>query len=314
MDARAELLIRYGGAFAPEVVASASGSFVETVDGRRVLDFTAGQICATIGHNHPRVVAAIEEACRTVLHLNAWTLSEPVLALAERLIATLPPPLDRAMFLSTGGEGIEAAVRMAKFASGGFEVASLTRSWHGVTAGASALTLAGSARRGYGPAIPGTFALPAPYSYRCPVKHCDGPDNCDCTCLEAGFDLFDQASVGSPAAVVAEPVLSAGGVIVPPPGYFARLMDLARERGMLVVLDECQTGLGRLGRMYGFEVYGVVPDFLVLSKTLGGGIPIGAVVTTAAIEERCHERGFVHVTSHVSDPLPAAAAGAVLEV
>src|SRR4051795_6388465 len=312
MDARAELLIRYGGAFAPDVVASASGSFVETVDGRKVLDFTAGQICATIGHNHPRVVAAIDEACRTVLHLNAWTLSEPVLALAERLIATLPPPLDRAMFLSTGGEGIEAAVRMAKFASGGFEVASLTRSWHGVTAGASALTLAGSARRGYGPAIPGTFALPAPYEYRCPIKHCDGA--CDCTCLEAGFDPFAQASVGAPAAVVAEPVLSAGGVIVPPRGYFLRLAELCEARGMLLALDECQTGLGRLGAMYGFEIYRVVPDFLVLSKTLGGGIPIGAVVTTAAIEERCHEQGFVHVTSHVSDPLPAAAARAVLGV
>src|SRR4051812_9648828 len=312
MDARAELLIRYGGAFAPEVVASASGSFVETVDGRKVLDFTAGQICATIGHNHPRVVAAIEEACRTVLHLNAWTLSEPVLALAERLVATLPPPLDRAMFLSTGGEGIEAAVRMAKFASGGFEVASLTRSWHGVTAGASALTLAGSARRGYGPAIPGTFALHAPYEYRCPIKHCDGA--CDCTCLEAGFDLFDQASVGAPAAVVAEPVLSAGGVIVPPPGYFLRLAELCAQRGMAVILDECQTGLGRLGAMYGFERYDVVPDYLVLSKTLGGGVPVSAVVTSAQTEQACFDRGFAHVTSHVSDPMPAAAALAVLDV
>ena len=83
---------------------------------------------------------------------------------------------------------------------------------------------------------------------------------------------------------------------------------------MLLVLDECQTGLGRLGTMYGFEAYGVVPDFLVLSKTLGGGVPIGAVVTSAAIEEECHARGFMHVTSHVSDPLPAAAALAVLEV
>ena len=83
---------------------------------------------------------------------------------------------------------------------------------------------------------------------------------------------------------------------------------------MLLVLDECQTGLGRLGRMYGFEVYDVVPDLLVLSKTLGGGVPIGAVATSAAIEEECHERGFVHVTSHVSDPLPAAAALAVLDV
>jgi 2,2-dialkylglycine decarboxylase (pyruvate) len=144
------------------------------------------------------------------------------------------------------------------------------------------------------------------------VRACDG--ECDCTCLEAGFELFDQASVGSPAAVVAEPVLSAGGVIVPPPGYFARLVDLCAERGMLTVFDECQTGLGRLGAMYGFEAYGVVPDFLVLSKTLGGGIPIGAVVTSAALEEACHERGFVHVTSHVSDPLPAAAARAVLDI
>jgi 2,2-dialkylglycine decarboxylase (pyruvate) len=109
-------------------------------------------------------------------------------------------------------------------------------------------------------------------------------------------------------------VLSAGGVIVPPPGYFARLLELCEEREMLLVLDECQTGLGRLGTMYGFEAFGIVPDFLVLSKTLGGGIPIGATVTTAAIEEECHARGFMHVTSHVSDPLPAAAALAVLEV
>jgi len=234
-----------------------------------------------------------------------------VLALADRLVGTLPEPLRRVMLLSTGGEGIEAALRMAKLSSGRFEVAALTRSWHGVTAGASAVTYA-SGRRGYGPAAAGAFALPAPYAYRCPIRHCDGA--CDCTCLEAGFDLFDQASVASPAAVVAEPVLSAGGVIVPPPGYFVRLLELCEEREMLVIFDECQTGLGRLGTMYGFETYGIVPDFLVLSKTLGGGVPIGAVVTSTTIEEECHAHGFMHVTSHVSDPLPAAAARAVLDV
>lgn len=311
MDDRVNLLVRYGGEFIDGVVRRASGSFVETVDGQRVLDFTAGQICATVGHNHPRVVAAIEAACREVVHLNSWMLSEPVLALAERLVATLPDPLRRVMLLSTGGEGVEAALRMAKLASGRFEVVSLTRSWHGVTGGASAVTYAAS-RHGYGPVTPGVFALPAPYAYRCPVRHCD--QVCDCTCLEAGFDLFDQASVGAPAAVVAEPVLSAGGVIVPPPRYFARLVELAHERGMLVVFDECQTGLGRVGAMYGFQVYGVVPDLLVLSKTLGGGVPISAVITSPAIEQECFSRGLTHVTSHVSDPLPAAAALAVLEV
>jgi 2,2-dialkylglycine decarboxylase (pyruvate) len=311
VDDRADLLVRYGGQFIPGVVRRASGSFVEMVDGQRVLDFTAGQICATVGHNHPRVVAAIEAACREVVHLNSWMLCEPVLSLAERLVATLPDPLRRVMFLSTGGEGIEAALRMAKLASARFEVVSLTRSWHGVTAGASAVTYAAS-RHGYGPVTPGVFALPAPYAYRCPVRHCD--QVCDCTCLEAGFDLFDQASVGSPAAVVAEPVLSAGGVIVPPPGYFARLKELAQERGMLVVFDECQTGLGRVGAMYGFQVYGVVPDLLVLSKTLGGGVPISAVIASPAIERECYARGFTHVTSHASDPLPAATALAVLDV
>ncbi|MBV9415178.1 MAG: aminotransferase class III-fold pyridoxal phosphate-dependent enzyme, partial [Solirubrobacterales bacterium] len=259
MDSRENLLVRYGGGFVDGVVRRASGSFLELADGRRVLDFTAGQICATIGHNHPRVVAAIEDACRDAMHLNSWMLSEPVLALAARLVETLPEPLRRVMLLSTGGEGVEAALRMAKLSSGRFEVVSLLRSWHGITAGAAAVTYA-AGRHGYGPATPGAFALPAPYAYRCPIRHCDGA--CDCTCLEVGFDLFDQASVGSPAAVVAEPVLSAGGVIVPPPGYFARLLELAHERGMLLVFDECQTGLGRLGRMYGFEAYGVIPDLL----------------------------------------------------
>ena len=304
-------LIRYGGDFWPEPIVRASGSYLETASGRRVLDFTAGQICATIGHNHPRVSEAVKRALDDVVHLNSWMLSPPVLDLADALLETLPASLARAIFLSTGGESIEVAVRMAKLHTGGFEIASLTRSWHGLTTGAASLTLTGG-RRGYGPLMPGVFALPAPYAYRCPVRHCDGA--CDCTCLEAGFDLFDQASVGAPAAVVAEPVLSAGGVIVPPPGYFARLLELCEEREMLLVLDECQTGLGRLGRMYGFEVYGIVPDFLVLSKTLGGGIPIGAVVTSTTIEEECHARGFMHVTSHVSDPLPAAAALAVLDV
>ena len=127
----ADLLIRYGGAFSPGVVRSASGSFLELEDGSRVLDFTAGQICATIGHSHPRVVEAIERACREVMHLNSWSLSPPVLSLAERLVATLPAPLERTMFLSTGAEANEAALRMSKLFSGGFEVAALTRSEKG---------------------------------------------------------------------------------------------------------------------------------------------------------------------------------------
>ncbi|GAA4522293.1 aspartate aminotransferase family protein [Actinoallomurus oryzae] len=311
MDPRARRLIRYNGEFSSDVIARASGSWLETTDGRRVLDFTSGQICATIGHSHPRIVEAVRRSLTEAVHLNSGLLSEPVLALAERVAALMPAGLDRSMFLSTGGEANEAAVRMAKLATGGFEVVSLTRSWHGMTSGSQSLTYS-AGRRGHGPTMPGVFALPAPYAYRCPVRHCAG--TCDQTCLEIGFELYDQQTSGAGAAVVAEPVLSSGGILVPPPGYLARLLELTHERGMLLILDEAQTGFGRLGAMFGMDVYGVVPDIVTLSKTLGGGLPISAVVTTDAIERAAYDAGLMYYTSHQSDPLPAAAALAVLDV
>jgi 2,2-dialkylglycine decarboxylase (pyruvate) len=310
-DPRERFLVRYGGGFAPFVVARAEGAWVETTDGRRVLDFTSGQICSTIGHNHPRIAAAIQRALDEVVHLNSWMLSEPVLALAERLTSLTPPPLDRVILLNTGSEANEVALKLAKMHTGRFEVVGLTRSFHGLLAGIASVNFS-MAHAGYGPLLPGSFALPAPYAYRCPVRHCGG--TCDCTCLEAGFELLDQQSVGSLCALVAEPVLSAGGVIVPPDGYFRRVEELCRERGMLLVMDEAQTGFGRLGTMFGFEHDGAVPDLLAVSKTLGGGIPVAATFTSAALEQDCVAKGFLHVTSHVSDPLPAAAGVAVLEV
>lgn len=310
-EKRTRYLIRYVGEFVPETMVRADGSWLETADGRRVLDFTSGQICATIGHNHPRIVQSICRALGEVAHLNSRMLSPPVLALAEQLTALLPAPLEKALLLSTGGEANEAAFRMAKLHTGRFELVGLTRSWHGLNAGTSALTFAGG-HRGYGPSVPGSHVLPAPYAYRCPVRHCHG--SCDHTCLEVGFDILDQHSVGSLCAAVAEPVLSTGGIIVPPHGYFARLLELCRERGMLVILDEAQTGFGRLGEMFGLGLYDIVPDFVAVSKTLGGGLPISALITNAKIELDCYRKGFTQITSHVSDPLPAAAALAVLQV
>ena len=310
-DPRERHLIRYAGGFAPLTIARAEGAWIETTDGARILDFTSGQICSTLGHNHPRIADAIRASLDEVVHLNSWMLSEPVLALGERLAGLAPDPLDRVMLLNTGSESNEVAVKLAKLATGRFEVVGLTRSFHGLLAGTSSVTFS-MGHAGYGPLVPGALALPAPYAYRCPIRHCDG--TCDCTCLEAGFDLVDQQSVGSLAALVAEPVLSAGGIIVPPPGYLARMLELCRERGMLLIMDEAQTGFGRLGAMFGFELDGIVPDFVAVSKTLGGGVPLAATITTAAIEETAVERGFLHVTSHVSDPLPAAAGLAVLDV
>lgn len=159
--------------------------------------------------------------------------------------------------------------------------------------------------------MPGTFVIPEPNAYRCPVKHCR--DKCDRTCMKVGFELHDMQSTGARAAVVAEPIISAGGVIVPPEGYFKALRDEASKRGMLLIFDEAQTAFGRLGHWFAASQLGVTPDIMTVSKTLGGGIPLAAVITTDEIEEKCHRRGFAFYTSHVSDPLPATVGLAVLE-
>ena len=308
-DFRAHL-VRYGGDAYPEVIERASGCYVFDAAGRKILDFTSGQMCATVGHNHPRVVAAVRRSCETALHLFSGMIPRSVVDLAQALARILPAPLAKSLFLSTGSESNEAAIKMAKLCTGSFEVVGLGGSWHGVTASAGSVSFA-SDRKGYGPAMPGTFVLPEPNAYRCPVKHCR--DKCDRTCMKVGLELYDMQSSGSRAAIVAEPVISAGGVIVPPDGYFQALNDEARKRGMLLIFDEAQTAFGRLGDWFAATLFGVTPDIMTVSKTLGGGIPLAAVITSEEIERKCHERGFAFYTSHVSDPLPASVGFAVLQ-
>jgi 2,2-dialkylglycine decarboxylase (pyruvate) len=308
-DQFARHLIRYGGDFPELLVQQAEGSWLTTEDGRRILDFTSGQMCATLGHGHPAIAAAMGEASGRVVHLFSGFLSRDVTELARELMALLPEPLTRAMFLSTGGEANEAALRLAKLHTGGHEVLAFAGSWHGMTAGASSSTYS-AGRRGYGPAMPGTMALPTPNPYRCPIAHCR--DRCDLTCLDAGMALADAQSTGAPAAVIVEPILSAGGIVPLPHGYLAELKRQCEQRGMLLVVDEAQTALGRVGTLFAFEQHDVVPDLLALSKTLGGGLPLSATVTTDAIEADTAAKGFLHLTSHVSDPLPAAVGRAVV--
>ena len=304
-------LFRYGHEFAPYLGVKGLGSYIYDEKGRKVLDFCSGQMCATLGHNHPDVVKAIEESTEQVIHLFSGVLSPPVLELAEKLSGLLPPNLQKIMFLSTGGESNEAALKMAKLESGGFEVLALSASWHGSTSGAGSSTYNGG-RKGYGPSMPGNFAIPGPNCNRCPVQHCR--DLCDMTCLEVGFNLYDQQSVGAPAAFIAEPIQSSAGIIVPPEGYFSRVKKMCEERGMRLILDEAQTGLGRTGSTFAFEAIGVEPDILTLSKTLGNGLPLSATITSEEIEIKCHQSDFLFYTSHLSDPMPAAAGVAVLSV
>ena len=309
-EAARDHLIRYGQGDTDRLYVSARGASVRDDEGREILDFTSGQMCATLGHSHPAIVKAIQSGAEDAIHLFSGMIPEAVARLAGKLAEWLPAPLSRSMFVNTGSESNEAALRMAKMVTGGYEVIALGGSWHGVTGQSAAASFA-SDRRGYGPRTPGVSVIPEPYSYRCPIRHCR--DACDMSCMKVGLNMFDMASEGAPAAIIAEPILSAGGIIVPPEGYFKKLKAEAQKRGMLLIFDEAQTAFGRIGHKFAATRLGVTPDIMSVSKTLGGGLPLAATITTDEIDEKAHEKGFTYYTSHVSDPLPALAGLAVLE-
>jgi 2,2-dialkylglycine decarboxylase (pyruvate) len=304
-------LIRYGGSFDPAIIERAHGCYVYDADDRAILDFTSGQMSALVGHSHPKVVSAVQHQMAKVAHLFSGMLSRPVVSLAERL-AALAPGLDKVILLSTGAESNEAAIRMAKLVTGKHEIVAFSKSWHGMTGAAASATYS-AGRKGYGPGMVGSFAIPAPNAFRPRFKHADGSLDWK-TELDDAFDLIDSQSTGSLAAFLAEPILSSGGMLELPNGYLAALKDKCRERGMLLILDEAQTGLGRTGDVFAFQRDGVTPDILTLSKTIGSGLPLSAMMTTAEIEKIAHERGFLFYTTHVSDPLPAAVGLAVLDI
>ncbi|MGI9425129.1 MAG: aminotransferase class III-fold pyridoxal phosphate-dependent enzyme, partial [Hyphomicrobiaceae bacterium] len=263
-DAAKDVLIRYGGDAFPNLFRAAKGSVVIDDEGREILDFTSGQMCATLGHNHPAITAAINHSCDTAVHMFSGMIPEAVVKLGQRLAEWLPGSLRKSLFLNTGSESNEAALRLAKLTTGGYEVIALGGSWHGTTGGSAAATFA-SDRRGYGPKVPGNHVIPEPNAFRCPIAHCR--DNCDKTCLRVGMAMFDMASDGEPAAIIAEPIVSAGGVIVPPVGYFEELQQAAHARGMKLIFDEAQTAFGRIGARSAAEKLGVTPDIMTVSKT-----------------------------------------------
>ncbi|CAL9324344.1 aspartate aminotransferase family protein [Streptomyces sp. SudanB66_2053] len=305
-------LIRYGAAFIPEIIERASGSFVYTASGRKILDFTSGQMSAILGHCHPRIVDTVQRQITDLDHLYSGMLSRPVVDLARRVTEKLPDSLQKVLLLTTGAESNEAALRMAKLVTGKHEIVSFARSWHGMTQAAASATYS-AGRKGYGPGAPGNFALPVPDPHHPDFTRADGSLDWRRQ-LDFAFDLIDAQSTGSLAACLVEPILSSGGIIEPPLGYLAALQEKCHERGMLLIFDEAQTGLCRTGTWYAFERDGVVPDILTLSKTLGAGLPLAAVVTSAEIEQEAHDRGFLFFTTHVADPLVAAVGNTVIDV
>jgi 2,2-dialkylglycine decarboxylase (pyruvate) len=301
------------------VIASAHGITVVDTQGKSYLDFGSGQMAAALGHNHPIYVEAVKRSLGTISHSTKTFLNVDRLELHRRLGEILTPPLQKTLFLVSGSDAVEAAIDMARKVTGGVDVLALHMGLHGSTSFITRSLSFGWNRSKHGLAAQGTTAILAPYPYRCPVA-CS-PDQCGCAmgngnyqCLKTSFELAQSNFTGKPAAVIMEPILSAGGVVVPPPGYVRALRDLCHDYGMLLIMDESQTGLGKTGRMWGHEHEDMVPDIITVSKHFGAGLPISAVCTTADIAERAAANGYVATRSHACDPITCSAGVASIDI
>ncbi|KAF7319965.1 Aminotransferase class-iii [Mycena kentingensis (nom. inval.)] len=265
------VLVRYSGGadFIRRIIERAEGMYLYDSNGQKILDFTSGQMSSILGHSNPEIVSVIRDQIGKLDHLFSGLLSEPVVSLASKLVSILPPGLDKVQLLSTGAESNEAAIRMAKLYTGKFEIVGLSNSWHGVTFAAASMTYQPT-RKGYGPAAPGSLILPAPNGYRSRFRNPDGTYDWKSE-LDYGFSLVDMQSVGSLAAVIVEPILSSGGVIVLPPGYLRRLKEHCEARGMLLIVDEAQTGVDPLPAAVGLRVLEMLErdNLAARAETLG---------------------------------------------
>jgi 2,2-dialkylglycine decarboxylase (pyruvate) len=293
-----------GGLEERPILTASHGATVTDTDGNSYLDFQSGQMGAALGHQHPRMVKRITETMQTMMHSTNTMLNVPRLRLHRRLGEILPKPLEKSVFLVSGSDSIEGAIDLARKATGGMDVIGLHAGLHGSTSFISRSVSFAWNRKKHAVA-PGTQAILAPYCYRCPLSL--SFPGCKLQCLTTSMELADANFTGKPAAFIGEPLLSAGGVIVPPPGYYSALQEELRKREMLMIFDEAQTGLGKTGKLFGFQHEGVVPDIIALSKHFGGGLPISAVCTTAEIAERAVKAGYFATRSHATDPLLCAA-------
>jgi 2,2-dialkylglycine decarboxylase (pyruvate) len=287
-----------------------SGSVVWDVEGKEYLDLNAGQLCGVLGHSHPRIVEALARAAKTFIHASSTYYNTAEIELSERLAGILPGKLQKSFFSLSGSDSTESAINIAKKVTGRYEIASPHVGFHGLGDTPRALSFA-SWHTGMPPTAPGNFAVLAPYCFRCPVKQ-TFPE-CRTVCLDGSLAILDAETVAPVAAIITEPLFSAGGVIEPPPGWMQRVLDACRARDALLILDESQTGLAKLGTMWAMEREGVIPDIVTISKHFGGGIAISAVVTTPEIEAEAIAKGFSYSHSHSADPLGCVTALATID-
>ncbi|GAA1758917.1 acetylornithine transaminase [Nostocoides vanveenii] len=295
MTATNDLLNRYAeallGVFGrPALVLDrGEGCYVWDVDGVRYLDLLGGIAVSALGHNHPELVAAVSKQVASQIHISNFFTSRAQIELAERLLSLAEAPAGSRVFLTNSGtESLEAAIKLAR-RTGRRGILAMAGAFHGRSTGALALTAKAAYREPFEPLLPG-------------VRHIPYDD----------LDALEAALGPDVGAVVLEPIQGEAGVIEPHPGYLAGVRELTRRRGALMIVDEVQTGVGRTGDWFAFQAAGIRPDAMTLAKGLGGGVPIGALVTFGPEVSAMLQPGM-HGSTFGGNPLAAAAALAVLD-
>ena len=298
----------------PFVMARGEGAWVEDVDGNVFLDCAAGIAVNSTGHSHPQVVKAITDQAQKFLHMSGTDFYyEPQVRLGEAFaeIAPFPGP-KRSFFSNSGTEAIEAAIKLARYHSKRHGIVAFLGSFHGRTLGSLSVTSSKALqRKGFGPPMGGTYHAQYATCYRCPVGK--RPESCQAECLDMLTEqvLVHLVSPDEVAAVLVEPIQGEGGYVVPAPQFHQRLREITKKHGMLLMMDEVQSGMGRTGKMFAIEHFGVQPDVVAVAKGVASGLPLG--VTTARADVMDWTPG-AHASTFGGNPVSCAASLATIDL
>jgi 4-aminobutyrate aminotransferase len=296
----------------PLVIAKGEGSIVEDVDGNRFLDLNAGIAVCSTGHSHPKVVEAIREQAGKFLHMSGTDFYyENIVTLGEKLnqLVTGGDPAReprRVFYGNSGAEAVEAALKMARHHSGRDKFIAFFGAFHGRTMGALSLTGSKSVqKKGFAPLLGGVTHIPYAYCYRCPYSK--QVESCNVECVKVLEDQLFKTTVPAEevAAVFVEAVQGEGGYVVPPQKFIDELQEVAHRHGILVVFDEVQSGMGRTGKMFAHQHFGVDPDIVTLAKGIASGLPLCATVAKASYMQW---KPGAHASTFGGNPVSVAAA------
>ena len=295
----------------PIPVAGGEGRYFWDYDGKRYLDFASQLVNVSIGHQHPKIVAAIKEQAERLCTIGPPMATEARSTLARLLAEVTPGDLQMSFFTNGGAEANENAVKLARWYTGRHKIIARYRSYHGATAGA--ITLTGDPRRWAAePGIPGVVRMLDPYTYRCPAGH---PDPCPvCTGAPHLEEILQYEGAHTVAAVILEPIVGTNGIIVPPDGYLQAIREVCDRHGILLIADEVMAGFGRTGKWFGVDNWDVVPDILTVAKGINSGyVPLGAMIVRKPIADWVRDKYFAGGLTYSGHPLACASAVASIE-